>query len=119
MSLKLFFEEIFLKKDTIKDILNLYPTLSEKGFKFERCADLLIKLGFLPIFSNDLYKHVIGNISDCKISFLTDFKKYIDLRIGAFININCRNLLEEIKHIHFTNGAILKSILTIIFATFH
>jgi len=41
-----------------------------------------------------------------------DFKKYIDLRIGAFININCRNLLEEIKHIHFTNGAILKSILT-------
>ena len=78
MSLKTFFEEVFLKNKSIKDILHLYSNSSEKGFKFERCADLLIKLGFLPIFTNDIHKHIIGNINDGKISFLTDFTKYIE-----------------------------------------
>ena len=78
MSLKAFIEEIFLKKNTIQDILDLYPNPSEKGFKFERCADLLIKLGFLPLFTNDKYKHIIGNINEGKIHFLTDIKKYIE-----------------------------------------
>ena len=50
MSLKTFFNNIFLKNNTILDILNLYSNPSDKGFKFERCADLLIKLGFFPIF---------------------------------------------------------------------
>ena len=71
-------EEIFLKKNTIQDILNLYPNPSEKGFKFERCADLLIKLRFLPVFTNDKYKHIIGNINEGKIHFLNDIKKYIE-----------------------------------------
>ena len=44
MSLKTFFETIFVTQNTIKNILELYPNVSEKGFKFERCADLLIKL---------------------------------------------------------------------------
>jgi hypothetical protein len=78
MSLKTFFNNIFLKNNTIIDILNLYSNPSDKGFKFERCADLLIKLGFFPIFSNDKYKHVIGNINEGKIHFLTDIKSYID-----------------------------------------
>jgi len=78
MSLKAFVEEIFLKKESIQDILNLYSDSRVKGFKFERCADLLIKLGFLPIFTNDKYKHIIGNINQGKIHFLTDIKKYFD-----------------------------------------
>jgi len=79
MSLKAFIEEIFLKKDTIQDILDLYPNPSEKGFKFERCADLLIKLGFLPLFTNDKYKHIVGNINEGKTHFLTNIKKYIEI----------------------------------------
>jgi len=78
MSLKEFIEEIFLKKDTIQDILDLYPNPSEKGFKFERCADILIKLGFLPLFTNDKYKHIVGNINEGKTHFLTDIKRYIE-----------------------------------------
>ena len=78
MSLKAFFEEVFLKNRSIKEILDLYPNFSEKGFKFERCADLLIKLGFLSFFSNDKYKHIIGNVNEGKIKVLTDIKKYID-----------------------------------------
>ena len=78
MSLKTFFETIFVKQTTIKNILELYPNVSEKGFKFERCADLLIKLGFLPIFSNDKFKHIISNINKGDIKYLTDFNKYLD-----------------------------------------
>ena len=78
MSLKTFFEEVFLKQESIQDILDLYPNYSEKGFKFERCADLLIKLGFMSIFSNDKYKHIIGNVNEGKIKVLTDIQKYIN-----------------------------------------
>ena len=41
MSLQLFFDDIFLKKESIKDILDLYPHANVKGSIFERCADLL------------------------------------------------------------------------------
>jgi hypothetical protein len=78
MSLIAFFENIFLKNDTLEDILDLYPNASEKGFKFERIADLLIKLGFLPLFTNDKYKHIIGNINEGKFTFLSDIKTYIE-----------------------------------------
>ena len=78
MSLKAFFENIFLKNNTIQDILNLYPNPCEKGFKFERCADLLIKLGFLSLFTNDKHKHIICNINEGKTHFLTHIKKYIE-----------------------------------------
>lgn len=78
MSLKIFFEEVFLKKESLKTILDLYPNSSDKGFKFERCADILIKLGFLPIFPNNIYKHIIGNINQGKFEFLNDFMKYIE-----------------------------------------
>ena len=58
--------------------MDLYPSVSEKGFKFERCTDLLIKLGFLPIFSNDKYKHILGNVNEGKFTYMTDFSKYLD-----------------------------------------
>ena len=78
MSLEAFVKDIFLKNNTIRDILDLYPNPSEKGFKFERCADLLIKFGFLPLFTNNKYKHIIGNINEGKTHFLTNIKKYIE-----------------------------------------
>jgi len=78
MRLKTFFENIFVKQNTIKDILDLYPDSQEKGKKFERCADLIIKLGLLPIFPNNKHKHVIGNVNEGKFTFLNDFKQYID-----------------------------------------
>ena len=79
MSLQLFFDDIFLKKESIKDILDLYPHANVKGSIFERCADLLIKLGFFSKFSNIEFKHVIGNINEGTISFLDaqKLKKYI------------------------------------------
>jgi len=78
MSLKVFFKEVFLKEKSIKAILDLYETASEKGFKFERIGDLLIKLGFLSMFPNNIHKHIIGNINEGKFEFLNDFNKYID-----------------------------------------
>ena len=94
MSLKTFFETIFVKQTTIKNILELYPNVSEKGFKFERCADLLIKLGFLPIFSNDKFKHIISNINKGDIKYLTDFNKYLDKNtVNSGNKTNARHLI--------------------------
>ena len=100
MSLKTFFEDIFLKKDSIKSILDCYPDAKEKGFIFERCGDLLIKLGYLPIFSNDKYKHIIGNINDCKIEILKDFNKYIEYGkciSGSSTGISDITLYDELE----------------------
>ena len=78
MSLKEFLDNVFLKKESVKDILDLYSNPSERGKKFERCADLLIKLGFLPIYSPDKYKHVVGNVNAGKVEILNDINKYIE-----------------------------------------
>lgn len=78
MTLKTFIEEKFVVKDSIQDILDLYQSLSEKGFIFETCAKLLTRSGFLQQFSNDKYKHIIGNVNEGKIKVLTDIKKYIN-----------------------------------------
>jgi hypothetical protein len=41
-----------------------------------------------------------------------DFGDHLDLRIGAFISKSCKTMLEDIKQQHFTNGALLRNILT-------
>jgi len=78
MSLKEFFDNVFLKKESIKGILDLCSDQAERGKKFERCADLLIKLGFLSIYSPDKYKHVVGNVNEGKVEILNDINKYIE-----------------------------------------
>ncbi len=40
-----------------------------------------------------------------------DFTNHLDLRIGAYISRTCSPLLEHIKQQHFSNGALLRSIL--------
>ena len=106
-----------------------------KNFKLDEDVANLIEKGELSIIIHESHQKFGLLHSDqaqygrmfaicAKSSFLTkdiqaitesakiDFKNHVDLRIGAFISINCRNLLEEIKQQHFTNGAILRSILT-------
>lgn len=46
-----------------------------------------------------------------KLNAATDFQNHLDMRIGAYINIHCRELLEEVKQAHFDNGAIIKDTL--------
>ncbi|MCW8469520.1 hypothetical protein OQJ19_02475 [Fluoribacter gormanii] len=40
-----------------------------------------------------------------------DFNHHVDLRIGAYISMNCSQILEEIKNQHFANGALLRNML--------
>ncbi|PWY57426.1 hypothetical protein DGG96_01540 [Legionella qingyii] len=40
-----------------------------------------------------------------------DFNHHVDLRIGAYISMNCSQTLEEVKHQHFANGALLRNML--------
>ncbi|ETO93972.1 hypothetical protein [Legionella oakridgensis] len=41
-----------------------------------------------------------------------DYAKHLDLRVGAYISSICGDTLEEIKEQHFSNGALLRNILT-------
>jgi len=41
-----------------------------------------------------------------------DFDNHIDIRVGTFISSRCTGILEDIKRRHFTNGGILRSILS-------
>ena len=41
-----------------------------------------------------------------------DYDNHVDIRIGAFISTRCEEILEDIKLRHFTNGGILRSILS-------
>jgi len=101
MSLKTFFNNTFLVNNSLKDILDLYPNVSEKGFKFEKCADLLIKFGFLPEFGNNKYKHIIGNVNKGKIEILKDLRHYIDTEnenSGKKTGISDITLYNEIEN---------------------
>lgn len=43
---------------------------------------------------------------------LADFKAYVDMRIGAFLNYTCLDLLEDVKRQHFANGALLQKMIS-------
>jgi len=78
MNLQDFFYNIFLQKKTVKELLDLSKSPSERGFIFERCGDLLIKLGFLSkFFDNSKYAHIIGNIGEGSDEKLYNIKDYI------------------------------------------
>jgi len=41
-----------------------------------------------------------------------DYAQHLDLRVGSYISSICGDTLEEIKEQHFSNGALLRNILT-------
>ncbi len=43
---------------------------------------------------------------------LIDFMSHIDMRVGAFLSVQCSDILEDIKLQHFKNGALMRSLLT-------
>lgn len=43
---------------------------------------------------------------------LLDFMSHIDMRVGAFLSVQCSDILEDIKLQHFKNGALMRSLLT-------
>ena len=62
--------------DNVKTILNSCETQSDRGFIFERMYDIIIKLGYCPIFSNSKYKHLTGNVNNGKMKELPIMGKY-------------------------------------------
>ena len=57
-------------------------------------------------------KKQFGELDTFKKNAREDFDNHVDIRIGAFISTRCREILEDIKKQHFTNGGILRSILS-------
>ncbi|KTD20032.1 hypothetical protein [Legionella israelensis] len=51
-------------------------------------------------------------ISEMQKLSRVDHAQHLDLRVGAYISSICGDTLEEIKEQHFSNGALLRNILT-------
>ncbi|KTD70103.1 hypothetical protein Lste_0707 [Legionella steelei] len=51
-------------------------------------------------------------ISEMQKRSQEDYAQHLDLRVGAYISSICGDTLEEIKEQHFSNGALLRNILT-------
>jgi len=52
-------------------------TQSKRGNLFEKTCDLIIKFGYCPILSNDMYDHYEGHIANCKMKRVVDLELYI------------------------------------------
>lgn len=65
------------------------------------------------ICSNQSFEYSM--LEEIKTNAQYDFNSHLDLRIGAFINIHCSEVLEEIKQQHFSNGALMRNLLSALF----
>ena len=52
-------------------------TQSKRGNIFEKVCDIIIKFGFYPNLSNDIYDHYEGNINTCKVKKVVNFETYL------------------------------------------
>ena len=52
-------------------------TQSKRGNVFEKCWDLIIKLGLYSSLSNDNYDHYEGNINTCKLKKVDNLETYL------------------------------------------
>jgi len=71
------FIEYIITFDNIDDLLKTCKTQSEKGFVFERLADIIIKFGCCHVFSNSNFNHLIGNSNNGKLKILDNLNKYL------------------------------------------
>ena len=51
-------------------------THSKRGNVYEKVCDIIIKFGFCPILSNNIYNHYEGNINTCKLKKVEDLEIY-------------------------------------------
>lgn len=52
-------------------------TQSKRGNLFEKVYDIIIKCGFCPLLSNDVYDHYEGNINTCKLKKVDNLEHYL------------------------------------------
>ena len=50
---------------------------SKRGNLFEKVCDFIIKFGFCPPLSNDVYDHYEGNINTCKLKKVDNLEHYL------------------------------------------
>ena len=84
---------------SIDDILDKCKSQSMKGYLFERCFDIFIKLGFCPIFPNSQFSHKIGNSNNAKMKNLENLNKYInDEKICSGNSGGCSDITLQNKN---------------------
>jgi hypothetical protein len=62
---------------TFRELLSKTNNDSERGRKFEIVSNIILRLGFCPLFQNDSYSHYEGNIETGKLTEVTNIKNYL------------------------------------------
>jgi hypothetical protein len=69
--------EMIKNHNTVKSLLDKFPTYSEKGNIYEKLWDLVIKFGCFDKYPNNSNDHYKGNINTCKLVKVTNLESYI------------------------------------------
>ncbi len=72
------FLDRIINYESVHDILNSYKEQNVKGSIFESLFNILIKLGYCPLFPYSNYNHLVGNFNLGQLSVLTNIQKYFE-----------------------------------------
>ncbi len=94
------FIEIIRKYEDIQEILNLSDDVREQGFIYERLWDICIKFGCCELFTNQQYKHLIGNVNEGKLHELKSYHTFLNGKVisgnsGGCSDITLQNRDDE------------------------
>lgn len=82
---------------SVKELIDHYTEQGKKGNLYEKIWDIIIKFGFCPELSNDVYDNYEGNINTCNLKKVDDLQLYLtnlivlSKGIGGASDITLRN----------------------------
>lgn len=65
------------ESSSLNKLLSSTTNLSKRGRMFEIIVNIMIRLGFCPLFTNDVFDHYEGNINTGRLKKINDFKQYL------------------------------------------
>ena len=91
MNIKNFIDYI-ITFDNVNDILDNCVTQSEKGFIFERLFDIVIKFGFIDLFPNSNFYHLLGNSNNGRLKILENLNQYLNQKVFSGNSSGCSDI---------------------------
>ena len=99
---------------TFKELLSSINNDSKRGKAFEIVSNIIIRFGFIPMFTNDKYDHYEGNINTSQLSKVNDLNLYLkkltssksgssDITLqnkttGEYVFISCKFCADDSKN---------------------
>ena len=69
--------EIIKHFSTFQTLLSSFDEPSKRGKIFEIVSNIIIRFGFFPLFTNNIFQHYEGNINTCNLKKVDDLIQYL------------------------------------------